>query len=202
MSGKKQKRKRARKPIRKLPVPRPSRRIDLRRFYSSFWGIIVSISVILTIVGTIFAFFTKISVQPENSLTPPDIAMATFIISNDSLLPISDISYSCKTYNIEPSVFRKELQTDKEGRIGALDKIEILPGPAYVHSTLQPGDKESFDCWTGAISVVEGPIQYADLEMIVSYRPLWILWKQERKFSFRTGKASDGKLIWIPSGNY
>jgi hypothetical protein len=160
----------------------------------------VSVSVILTILGTIFSFFTKISIQPENSLTRSDLGLSTFIISNDSLLPLSDVSYTCKVYNLIPDKLREELQTHKdEGEIGTLTSIELGPGETYLYSTLQPGDKESFNCINPAIALTNTPIQYADLDMSVSYRPLWVFWKQERKFKFKTQKPEGNNLIWIPS---
>jgi hypothetical protein len=200
MGGKKRRKKTVRKKSESLSEAKPSKGF-IRGFLSSFWGLICSISVVLGIVGTIFAFLTKISVQSENSLTPFNLSMATFIVSNDSMLPLSDVSYGCKTYNVTPNKVSKEFLTGKEGELGSIDTVEVSPGPAYLYSTLQPGDKESFECMTLQMAMVEKPIRNADLDMAISYRPLWILWKQERKFKFKAKETDDGKIIWIPSGN-
>jgi hypothetical protein len=200
----KRKRKlKSRKGHRKSHWPQPSNkaRKKLRGFITSSWSIIVGISVLMTIIGTIYAFSTRVSISSDVTLDPSDPFRTPFVISNDSYLPISDVTFSCKASNIQPNEFVDAFPPDQEGRVPRLGEWSLKPGPRYVADYLQPNEKRSFECLS-IIGLLKHPITNASVEIFITYRPLWILWKQERQFKFDTQRNKDGQLVWLPPRHY
>ena len=178
-------------------TPSSAVRRKLPAFLSSLWSIVVGVSVMMTIMGTVYAFAPKVSVSSGATLDPLDPFEAPFIISNESYLPISDVTFACKASKIQPSEFAEEVAKERDGKIPILDSWSFGPGPRYVATTFNPGEKRTFICLSIA-GLLKSPITSASIEISVTYRPAWILPKEERRFRFDTAMNKSGQLIWLP----
>lgn len=193
--------RRLRKPKLRRPHDSRSATERFRALLTSFWGVIVGASVLMSIVGAIYSFSTKITISPETTLSPSDPFRTAFVISNDSYLPMSDVTFSCEASNIQPSQFVDEAPRGSKGRIPRLEGWSIEPGPGYRTDTLGPYEKRTFECLSAAM-LLKHQLTSASIEIVVTYRPLWILWKQERRAKFNTERDKDGQLMWLPPRHY
>jgi hypothetical protein len=176
-------------------------RKKLRRAITSVWSIIVGLSVLMTIIATVYAFSTKVSVTPEVTSDVSDPFRSPFILSNDSYLPITDVTFSCNANNIQPDEFVDDFPKGTDGQTPHLGSWTLKPGEGYKADYLAAGEKRTFECLSIA-GLLKRKITSATIEINVGYRPVWILWKQERSFRFDTQRNKDGILIWLPQRHY
>lgn len=169
----------------------------LRAFVSSSWKIVVGISVLMSVIGTVYAFGTRVSVSPEPISDRLDPYRSPFVITNDSYLPLSDVAFSCRAFNIQPNEVVDEIAKTQDGRPIKLEST-FGPGDAYVPFSLEPNEKRTFECLSAAM-LLKPTITNASVEIVVTYRPLWILWKQERRFRFDAQANGEGKISMATS---
>jgi hypothetical protein len=159
---------------------------------SQGWSIIAGISVLMTILGSIYAFSPKITVTPMSPSYPADPLTTRFVIANDSYLPVYAVTLICDANKIhgakmtDPSVTK-----DGQGlNIGGFKVMNARP-----ISEIDPGEKTTVDC---IATPADQPPDWARVDIVVQYRPALLPWYQERRFRFRTEKKHDGQFVWIP----
>jgi hypothetical protein len=135
----------------------------------------------LTVVGSYYAFSSKLAVEASPPIESTNLFTAPFVISNDGILPINSVTF----YVIIRNAVNKFGGTviAKNGK-GMQPISHLIP-------TLQPGEKT-----TTGIPNPFGDIVSGDIDLVVTYRPLLLPFEQEKVFRFGGSKESDGKLVW------
>jgi len=199
------KQKSGRGKIRRQRQQRQKRQSKIRHWASSIsytWSLVVGISVLMTIVGTIYALTPKISVQPYGSLNPADPFSTPFIITNDSTLPIHNVSSKYEANNIEGVEMegeKSECSTCPDISIGGFSSGDTQP-----IVQMEPGEKTPLFVGGMTLAKPSGEIKdtsaatNAEIIITVKYRPDWIPWQQERRWKFITAMNVEGQLVWVP----
>jgi len=150
----------------------------------------------LTIVGTLYNFSTKVSVVPDLASEGPSFIQ--FILTNESYLPIHEVSDSCEVLNVSPAIWNDKLQEQMpKNNPGGLGSLSIRPGEAYVAQTLSANEKRSINCPLPT-ALLKFPIERANIEVVIDYRPDWLPWKQKKTYRFEGYRNKDGNLVWLP----
>lgn len=133
----------------------------------------------------VYAFASKISVTSSESLNPSNPFATPFIIRNDSLLSLKSVTIKCGLRDVkcQGAYFDNCYSQTRLPPIPCLKTNEPT-------TFLVPFPLRGF------------PVLSADIDIIVSYKPLWFpLWlplKRQKVFRFSTCKSSNGTLHWIP----
>ncbi|HKQ06133.1 MAG TPA: hypothetical protein VJ464_13440 [Blastocatellia bacterium] len=179
-----------------------SLRSNLKVHFDRFrflWSLVVAISVLMTIVGTIYNFTPKVSVSPDTTF--PDPQVISFVLSNDSYLPLHEVIVSTSLKDIEPYVFNDDIQkkipSDDPNKVAGLGSLDISPGPNHIAETLNSNEKRSITFPLPRL-LFKDPVTSATVEITIKYRPEWMPWYQERKFRFQGIGNKNGQLVWLP----
>jgi hypothetical protein len=140
------------------------------------------------VVGFLAILYPKISVSPATSLDMKNPLLTPFIISNDGNIPINNVRFKLgvqkiswkdgKKITLEPNFSSHFLNPN--------DTVsELLPAEKY--SVLSPLTLEGKDV-----------VEFADIAIIVEFKPFILPIKMTRTFRFITTKSSDNKLYWYP----
>lgn len=140
---------------------------------------------IIGIIGTLYNFSPKLTIDSGDSLNPQDPFATRFSIKNDSIFSL---------YSIHRKTFIRKLRTLKDGDvIGDSSLVGILP-PIPV---LVAGEPSTFSVAADQIAY-DSPYCYADIEIVVSFRPAFLPYRKTIAARFSTEKAIDGTLHWLP----
>ncbi|HOS76153.1 MAG: hypothetical protein KBC66_10420 [Kiritimatiellae bacterium] len=160
-----------------------SPRLHWLKFLSPTGQFMAGVALILTIIGTWYAFSPKLSVDLRDSLNPLDPLATPFSIRNDSLLSLNAVNIktrilSASTPKYDPAIVNSLL-------IDARPSIPVL----------RSGESTTFFISADQASY-EAPFNRADVEIIVSYRPVMLPFRQERATRFSTVNSIDGSIHW------
>jgi len=140
-----------------------------------------AIALILTVAGSYFSFSPKIFVEASYPMETKNLFTTPFVISNDGVLPVHSVSYHI--------IIRRAV--NEIGGTVIANKGKGMQPTEYLVPILQAGEKA-----TTGIPSPFGNIVSGDIDFVVSYRPSFIPWTQEKIFRFGSSKESDGKLVW------
>jgi hypothetical protein len=167
------------------------------------WAAIVGLSVILGVVGTVYALTPKIAVQPYGSLDPNDPFSVPFIITNEGTLPIHNVSSNYMVNNIKGvKVGEEENACDSCPKIQGINGIGSESSDPI--SKIEAGEKTPLFVGAMKLTRPNGEIidtataSNAEIVITVKYRPDWIPWRQERHWRFVTVTNAEGQLVWVP----
>lgn len=130
----------------------------------------------------------KLSVDVSRSLSTNDPMAAMFSVSNDSLLPVYDVKVGCEIVRLDTpppgkpfkgstTVYFPESRTEILSR----DHKMTIPCGRAVASKLDNGARLEF---------------LAEMFVVVTYRPKWLLWRKSESFSMKTEKLESGTWVW------
>jgi len=144
-----------------------------KRMLLEIFGVIGTLA---SIVG-ILAFLPRISVDTQGSVRAHDPFGTVFYLSNDGLLSIHDITYTCNVDEMGPN----------------FGNITIDLGTS--DSALSPGHKMTLNCQQALkLDNVLFPSLHATIH--VRYRPSFIWWHQNADFPMQALKSDDGTWVW------
>jgi hypothetical protein len=162
--------------------------------FSGGWQIFLAfftlVTGVATLVGLYLTIISRISVYPSAALDEKDPFHTTFILENQSYLPICSVNISTHLLNVK---YGGDL-TIENGNTS--DYRENFP-------VLAPGKRttigmHSFPNLIGAIPKPESSVTEATSELVVTYRPLFGFRRAEQRFMFRFAKTQSGELLWLP----
>ena len=172
---------------------KPERQIaesQTHKAFSVLWKGFGVLALIFGVVQGVASFVPRLSVYNASALNPSDPFSTPFILSNDGMLDIYSIEYSCAGNFIE---------TESHNIVSDVEATHWTPG----RQILSPAEKDSFPC--GLKGAVEAlgvfpmvSIKTADITLNISFRPRFIVWKQTKSFRFITARTSDNQLQWLP----
>mgnify|MGYP001606538882 CR=1 FL=1 len=177
---KKETKPRKRKNNRNQPLP-----LKLRSSFllSWFWKLIVGVSVILGIIVSLLSFASNISVSTSQSLDPKDPLSMPFVITNNGPLPIHNVEilFGINKMTTPPPMNQTILNLN----LGyAKPPIPVLKA------------HETMTFWCPPIFKFRYPINFADISVLVSYRPNFLFWRKTVPYRFVTVSNREGITNW------
>ena len=130
----------------------------------------------LTIVSIAYQFRPEINVERDVSLNVRDPFATQFRVTNQGLLPVYDLNFSCTVYN--PMMFN----VTTEGNSGQ----EPVP-------VLESKESTTKNC---SIRAESFPL-LSDLFFTVTYQPKWYWRRQTKKARFVNMRDAQGNLEWV-----
>jgi hypothetical protein len=110
-----------------------------------------------------------------------------FSLSNEGPLPVYDVKAVCEV-----------IRLDIPSRDRHLGPTRAYP-PESSAEILFPAHKMTIACGRAIASKLdnmETPEIDAEMFIVVSYRPKWLLWHKLEKFPMKTEKTNNGTWIW------
>jgi hypothetical protein len=174
------------------PVTYPKSELKTFPFALSFsWRLLAAISVLMTIIGTVYAFSPRLSVSSSSPLDPSAPFSTPFTISNDGYISVHNVGFKCS--------IRKIALAYDQGRVPSIIGDYEPYGPRLVGpiaSTIAPEEKFTAFCpWPFSNNTT---VDEADIAVVVEFRQGLLPWHQEKRYRFKTVKDPGGKLHWLP----
>jgi hypothetical protein len=149
---------------------------------------VVGVAVLILIVaGFLLTNLPKLSMDVSGSLRPNDLMTTMFSLSNEGPLPVYDVKAVCEV-----------IRLDIPSRDRHLGPTRAYP-PESSAEILFPAHKMTIACGRAIASKLdnmETPEIDAEMFIVVSYRPKWLLWHKLEKFPMKTEKTNNGTWIW------
>ena len=184
MSSRAKRRERNQNKLQQLQIKTPEKqeKIPWRWFglLSPNGKIAATIALFLTVVGSYYTFSLKLTIEPKESLDPSNPFATPFIIRNDSLLGV----YSINLKTGIREVYAKG-SNNKFSNFGTMTDMPPIP-------KLDPGEPTTF--FITFPFKTPSPITSADIEIMVSYRPVLLPFNRNKSLRFVTMQAKDGSL--------
>ena len=132
----------------------------------------------------------KFSISPLSSLNPSDPFATPFEISNNGYIDLYDVRFLCSYKDVE-SIYGSKILTPgaDEETTGGFTSDSL----AVEH--LDRGRKATITC--PFPFVLPGPISKADIRIVISFRPEWLLWKKHHVNRFTMAKDAAGQFRWF-----
>ncbi len=150
-------------------------------FFSIIWKILAGSALLLSLFVSFITISSKISVRSDDPINCSDPFSTPFQIKNVGYTPVFNITFLCTI---------REVKFANRASIYNIDtRIDNPPIPKIC------SDEETttfFKCLPHKSSITS-----ADIEIAVSYRPMWVFWKREKRFRFATISRED-ELYWMP----
>jgi hypothetical protein len=130
----------------------------------------------------------KLSMDISGSLRPNDLMSTIFSLSNEGSLPVYDLKAACE-------VMRLEIPPPGNRRFGPTT-VYLPKSSAEI---LFPGHKMPIPCGRAIASKLDSmemPEIHAEMFIVVTYRPKWLLWYKSEKFPMKTEKTDHGTWRW------
>lgn len=150
-------------------------------FFSIIWKILAGSALLLGLFVSFITISSKISVRSDDPINRSDPFSTPFQIKNVGHTPVFNITFLCTI---------REVKFDNRASIYNIDtRIDNPPIPK-----IRSGEETTtfFKCLPH-----KSPITSADIEIAVSYRPMWVFRKREKRFRFATIPRED-ELYWVP----
>lgn len=150
---------------------------------------VVGIAVLILIVaGFVLSNMPKLSIDVAGSSRPNDLLATMFSLSNEGSLPLYDVKPVCE-------VMRLDIPPPRSRHLGPT----MVYLPESRAEILFPGHTMTIPCGRAIASKVdniEAPEIQAEMFIVVTYRPKWLLWHKSEKFPVKTEKTANGTWIW------
>lgn len=165
-----------------IPQHQQTGLIRILQSISKGWRTFFWILGILATLSGVLSFLPRISVEPSPPMQAGDLLTAPFVISNDGILTLHNVSFYVYLHHIEDAMGRPVITNNKRG-------MEPI---GYLIPALSPGEKST----TGLPHPFAEPTISGDIDFVVTYHPAWLPWEQKKAFRFGGSRESDGTLIW------
>ena len=154
-------------------------------FGKQVWSGVGVVAILLGLLQGVFWLLPEVSVNPESPLNP-DPFSAPFVVQNSGQFSVHNVDVSCYTNTVViPG------QRMSERNLVWSNGMPPLP-------QLEPGEKTTIHCAREGAVEYSSPITYADVSLIISYRPSFAWFSRSKQIRFQTRPQSDGRLRWEP----
>jgi len=144
---------------------------------------ITSIGLFGSIAG-IFSVFADITVESDMPLTKGDLKSAPIIITNNSLVPIYDVTYICRA---------RELVNEKGGKIIAYNE-----GVSPLNLVIEKLGRNESTTTGLPFTFVAEKIVSADFDFVVIYKPFWLCpYTLKSPFRFASTQNDKGEIFLL-----
>jgi len=151
--------------------------------------VVATAALLLITVEFVLTNVPKLSVDVSRSLRPDDPMATVFSVSNDGMLPVYDVTVGCEIARLDISSHRKTVSKGPTTVYFPESRAEILP----------PGHKMTVPCGRAVASRLDNGERLeflAEVFVVVTYRPQWLLWHKSEAFPMKTEKSENGTWVW------
>lgn len=151
--------------------------------------VVATAALLLITVEFVLTNVPKLSVDVSRSLRPDDPMATVFSVSNDGMLPVYDVTVGCEIARLDISSPRKTVSKGPTTVYFPESRAEILP----------PGHKMTVPCGRAVASRLDNGERLeflAEVFVVVTYRPQWLLWHKSEAFPMKTEKSENGTWVW------
>jgi hypothetical protein len=151
--------------------------------------VVAAAALLLITVEFVLTNVPKLSVDVSRSLRPDDPIATAFSVSNDSMLPIYDVTVGCEIARLDIPSPRKTVSKGPTTVYFPESRAEILP----------PGHKMTVPCGRAVASRLDNEERLeflTEVFLVVTYRPKWLLWHKSEAFPMKTEKSENGTWVW------
>lgn len=125
------------------------------------------------------------------SAMPTNLLATSFSVTNNGYLPMYNTEFSCGVINM-----------DAKGKQKLGGGFRIVK-PEQRASVIKYTQSYSAKCSQNLFGFIgenseKQPITNADIEILVSFEPWLLPWREEKSFRFTTVTGDDNKLHWVP----
>jgi len=176
-------------PRKKQQIPQTTTsyvKIILVRGWKVFAGIVL-------LFGLLVTFYPKIEVSSSPPPSDPSkILLTPFVVTNKGLIPVYDLDVLMALKEIKLSHKKLKIVADKEFTAMFLKSNSTLPN-------LKNGEEFTVSnpfIYQLPPDVINEGAEYADIAIVVRFKPVQLPFTMERIFRFKTSTNADGKLTW------
>ena len=156
------------------------------------WGLGVAVTV-WSGIALYHQFTPNLTISALSPLNPSDPFSTPFVISNDSLLPIYDVTIKCRLIDVKYVDQSLQVSSNTSWAISdaakKIDRNESITALCHLRGFISVKISRLND--------TEMMISHADIAVIMSFRQNYTFWLTEKPFRFVTAKSADGQLRWI-----
>lgn len=171
------------KKSKKKYLKKQNKELNKNSIFSKICKVVSALIVGLGLIITLYNFSTRIDVSPGNPLKPLDPFSTPFTVKNESLFDIYNVLFS---YEIRHAYSTKS--HSQATNVGVSHKTPPI-------KVIKPGESTTV---FPSLPIFKTASTYADIEIVVFYRPKWLFWKKHKGFHFVTVKKADDTFCWIP----
>ena len=139
-----------------------------------------------------YSFWPFLTISPFQPLAPSDPFSGKFIISNDGLLPIYEVTIECVL---------KKLNYESGGKA-----VHLKDGLSHERSNstevMYHGDKSAVSCHHPYITIdpnkPELKLIDGDMTVKVTFKPVLAYWTINKHFRFIAAQSSEQMIHWLP----
>jgi hypothetical protein len=146
-------------------------------------------SITLIVAGFVLTNLPKLSADVSGSSRPNDPMGTIFSLTNEGLLPVYDVKAGCEVMRVDTPPPGNRHLVEPTTFYFPESRVEIL----------SPGHKMTIPCGR-AIATKLGNTEtlefHAEMFIVVTYRPKWLLWHKSEKFPMETAKTENGTWTW------
>jgi hypothetical protein len=142
----------------------------------------------LSLAGGYALFRPHISVEPYVSLDPVDPYKTQFVVKNENR--------AFNAYNVECVCWPRRMES---GNGFSVLSLGPLPNVKHTIPSLEAGDSSTIDCppIIGGIGTYSGQVDFAELEIVVSYKQSWWPHAISARYPFRAVRDVSKAIHWV-----
>lgn len=176
--------------------PVTSKKVNiLKSTLKQIMGVIGFIGSLLGFYLGYLALVPRPVVSQVVSAMPTTLLATSFSVTNNGYLPMYNAEFSCGVINVDAK--------GKQKLGGSKDKGLRIVKPDQRASVIKYTQSYSAKCSQNSFGFIgenseKQPITNADIEILVSFKPWLLPWREEKSFRFTTVTGDDNKLQWVP----
>jgi hypothetical protein len=160
-----------------------------RRLFSLAWKCVASLGVLLGLVVSLYNLSARVAVSSSDiSVNPHKPFSSPFNVKNCGILPFYNVQFSYGVRDVKLSNGNRmiNLATSKVAPfIKRIDAGETTTTFIVFDEIFRPETQTT-------------TVESADIEVMIKYKPAYLLWSKVRSVRFVTVTESDGTLRWVP----
>src|ERR1700751_1836803 len=164
-------------------------RASKKRVVQILKRVVATAALLLITVEFVLTNVPKLSVDVSRSLRPDDPIATEFSVSNDSMLPVYDVTVGCEIARLDIPAPRKIVSKGST----------TVYFPESRAENFRPGHKMNIPCGRAVASRLDNGERLEFLTegfLVVNYRPQTLLWHKSEAFPMKTEKSENGTWVW------
>ncbi len=158
-------------------------------------GVIGFIGLLLSFYLGYLVLVPRPVVSQVVSAMPTNLLASSFSVTNNGYLPMYNAEFSCGIINVDAK--------GKQKLGGSKDEGFKIVNPHQQASVIKYTQSYSTKCSRSLFAFLgenseKQPSTNADIEILVSFEPWLLPWREEQSFRFITVTGDDNKLHWVP----
>jgi hypothetical protein len=165
--------------------PLPTRKFHLRNIASA-------IVVVMGLIASVSAVLPRVTVEASEPAAPANPFTSTFKISNNQFYPLEDVG-------IEASLWCVTLGRSPAKPAPIPDCIRSTRTSRHEWKKHRLEADESYGISLEELYwVTPGALRYAEVSVVVSYRPWFVPAHREKEIRFAVRQKDNGDMYWVP----